>query len=320
MASQSHAVRAWGAYVAGHHGLESAVPELRGLLHSLAGVKDGHPHRKVAQLEHYVVYAALDALIRLDAKVPSDELLALPGRFKTHALLLMVGELEENQAALVDLISSSPTARECWTGVCNLLVPLKTPGLSAFLLKGLHLKVELTVVDPGKFGGGAGRGMAFGDGSFSVPAGFPPVTLYVLEEKQRKGNILIADGKHPIYCRRRVVQPGSTAGTGSNSSNHESNEYRMEFLAQLAGVEVEELGFKPRRSDTIEWTGAAVFKTDVSAIRTIARKDFENFAAFFQSQGLLSPEEMHVLRPAIEFNVHDLREDQSEELPEIGSR
>ncbi len=320
MASQSHAVRAWGAYIAGHHGLKEAIPELRGLLHSVAGDEDGYPHRKVAQIEHYVCYAALDALIRLEAEVPSNELLALPGRFKTCAFLLLYGEPKENQAALLDLVRSSPTARACWTAVCNLLVPLKTPGLAAFLLDGLHLKVELTVVDPGKFGGGGSSGSGSGDAWFSVPEGFPPITLYFLEERQRDGNILVADGDHPVYCRCRIVEPGRSAGSGSQSSNRKSNDYRMNFLAQLAGVCLEELGYNPKRHERIEWTDAAAFMADVSAIRTITRKDFESFAAFFQSQGLLSPEEKHVLRPSMEFKAHDLRKDKSEELPVIGSR
>lgn len=320
MDSQSNAVRAWGAYIAGHHGIEDAVPELRGLLHSLAGDEDRKASKATAKHERYVCYAALDALIRLEAKVPSDELLSLPGRFKTHAFLLMIDEPEENQAALVDLISSSPTVRECWKGVCNLLAPLKTPGLAAFLLNGLHLKVELTVVDPGKFGGGGSGGTGSGETWFSVPAGFPPITLYDLEERWRAGCILVADGDHPIFCRRQVVEPGRSAGSGSPSSSRKNNKYRMEFLAQLAGVEVEELGYKPRRSKTIEWTGSEAFMSDVNAVRTIVRKDFEIFAAFFQSRDLISPEEMHALRPSIGFHVHDLREDKSEKLPDIGSR
>lgn len=318
MASRSCAVRAWGAYIAGHHGLEDAIPELRGLLHSMAGKEDEKPHRKVARLEHYLCYAALDALIRLEARVPSHELLSLPGRFKTHAFLLLAGEPEENQGALLDLIRSSPTARECWTAVCNLLVPLKTPGITAFLLENLYLKVDLAVLDPGKFGGGAGGGVVSGDAWFSVPEEFPPITLYDLEERWRAGCILVADGDHPIYCRRRIVEPGKSAGSGSQGGRRKNNKYRMEFLARLAGVDVEELDFKPHRSERIEWTDAAAFKIDVSAIRTIAGKDFESFAAFFQSLGLLSPEEMDALKPSIEFDVHDLREDKSEEL--VGSK
>jgi hypothetical protein len=205
-------------------------------------------------------------------------------------------------------------------GVCNLLVPLKTPGIAAFLLNGLQIRVDLAVFDNDKFGGGSGGGITSGDGRFYVPEGYPPITYYILEEKRRAGSTLVADGIHPIYCRRRTVEPGKTAGTGSSSSRRENNEFRMEYLAQLAGVDLEDLGFKPNRSERIQWTDADGFRSEVNYIRTKVRKDFESFAESFQSEGFLSPGEMKALKPPLEFTVHDFREDKSVELPEIPSR
>jgi len=328
MASQSYAVRAWGAYIAGRHGLEEAVPLLRGLLRpppeDTAQAAAQEAPKAAAQNAkrdlRYVQYAALDALIRLEADVPPAELLALSGRFKTHALLLMAGDPEENQIALLDLIRSSSTSRACWAAVCNLIVPLKTPGLAAYLLENLDLKVNLAVLDQDGQGGGAGGGMTFGDGWFAVPEGFPPTTLYELQEKWSSGAFLVAPGEHPVFCRRRIVQPGKNAGTGSSGSDRTNNQYRMEFLARLAETKTDDLGFKPSRHESIRWTDADGFTAEVNYIRTKIRKDFESFAGFYQSEGLLAPEEKAGLRPRIEFNVHDLRKDKSAELPPVPSR
>jgi hypothetical protein len=313
MDAESCAVRAWGAYLTAHHEVTEAVPAVISLLESL---QERAPDEAL-----FVQYAALDALIRMEADVPAEKLLAMSSRFQTHAYLLMSNKPVSNQEDLLRLIRRPRASSACWKAVCNLLVPLKTPGLTSFLLNKLSLRLSVHVYDRELVGGGIGGKFdsIFGAGRFSVPAGFPPITLYHLKESRWPDSGLAPAGRPPVRCEQRVVQPGSTAGFGFITHKHDINDILLGYLAALARMHAEGLPFQPEQDHTLLWNESGDFQEEIDLLRTNMLEEFQVFLARLQDLNLLTEAEAGRLHPEVHLYVLDRRTDKSDPLPSIDS-
>jgi hypothetical protein len=314
MASESCAVRAWGAYLTARHEVTEVLPAVISLLDPLP---EGAPDEAL-----FVQYAALDALIRMQADVPARKLLAMPSRFQTEAYLLLSNKPESNQEDLIRLIRRPRTSSACWKAVCNLLVPLKTPGLAAYLLDKLSLRLSVSVMEPGIVGGGSGGkfGIGFADCRFSVPAGFPPITHYYLKESYGPKSRLAPAGRQPVWCERLVVQPGSTEGFGFTTHKHDNNDILLGYLAGLVGVSVDDLPFTPEQNHTLLWNESIDFSKEIDLLRDNMRGEFKQFLERLQALNLLTGAEAGALHPEVHVDVHDCRTDKSKPLPAIDSK
>jgi len=322
LASDAYPVKAWGAYIAGRHDLKAAAPRVRTLLRPLPD--------KAPKEAMFVHYAALDALIRLEAEVPPAELLALPDRFRTHAYLILMRKPEKNRAALLDLIRPSGVSRPLWLAVAKYLAPMKEPGLAAVLLGKFRLKIGISVLHDHSDGSWSAMDpkRERTHGRFSVPPGYPPTTLYHLKEQsfgdfKMVGYELAASGELSVYICRRVVQPGKTAGFFDSVLSLDHSQALIHILAQMSGMSFKALARKAlktlltQRTKRILWSDPETFKADVAAIRKSAREDFMNFARIFQAKGLLTEEDARGHTPIFEIKVSDFRKDKTQALPPI---
>jgi len=310
LSSPSMAVKAWGAYITAKHEVREIIPDLWAQLIYLEGGKT-HEVR-------YLRYAILDALIQLKAKPDLNALEVLGSRYNSHKFLLLVNNLDQNQDQLVKLVRGPRVSRACYIAVCNLLAPKKSPGLTLFLLEKLNLKLKVSVVTGDKHIGFGGRSSSAGDGAFKVPEDFPPITMYHLKEGTLtpffKNYHLIAPGKKPVYCSRRLVQPGKTAGFGSVGARGLINKDVLDYLTQVRNNKI---SFKPEQSRCFSWVDGEKLKNDVKAHQDKMLLEIKALAAALQSEGLLTKEELKGYRPKIQLEVRDSRDDKTTPLPEF---
>ncbi len=229
--SGDSARQAWGAHLAGNYGQTKSVPQLRRLLTSW------HPD---IQLQ------AVDSLIRLDAAVPLDELLAVWPNHREGVIILLAKDPEQNREALRSLTKLELHNLE-WIALHSLLASMKAPGLAADLLRALSVELTVWVAETDKFGvqpGGGGGASACG-GIGSRP-GFPPLFFYRLHQNPAPGDVLLAPGLHPIYYRRQRNPSGAEALIDRAL-------FRHEYLAQMLDSEPQSLPLQAKVSRHMIW-------------------------------------------------------------------
>lgn len=310
LGAPSHEVKAWGAYMAAKHGLTGSIPDLWNQVILLKEDKSKTPN--------YLRYALLDALIRLKAEPDPEGFAALPRRFNTHKFLLLINNPDHNQEKLMDLLRHGAPSRTTIIAISNLLAPKKTGGLVYFLLGKLNLELRIDATDQNRFTYFSGRSSSHGDGFFYVPKGFPPVTLYHLREggltHRKKGYRLISPGKHPVYCGRRLVQPGDTAGFGSVGPPKITNKEVLEYLTLMGEKTIE---FKAYRNRSVVWKDPESFLKGVRLHQEKMQKELDVLKKNLMSSNLLTQEEFDAFQPKITITVADNRKDKTVPLPEI---
>ena len=105
LASNDSAQLAWGAEMAARSGRDEYVPELRRLL---------------AWTDDRVKEQALDALIRLKAKVPPEELTPVPLVLRSQVIILGIGN--RNRSILASLLAENPQHDATWVALNEGLV------------------------------------------------------------------------------------------------------------------------------------------------------------------------------------------------------
>lgn len=278
---------AWGAYLAGESGQRAAVPLLIPLL------RHAHPD---------VQLASIDALIRLRADVPSENLKALriDGSFDATLVLLSFNP-RKHSSVLLDLLDR-PLDHTEWTAVSSLLWTSPPPGYAARLLREWKLQSTVEVKD-------SPTGISCGGSGYIILAkperdrsGFPPIWHYVL----RTGVVMpeataIADGPHPISFQRET-RPRSG---GSLAPRHD---FRRDYLQSLAGLGL------PGPLFVFWWTDTGSYLADAENLRALIRKCMTDLRQALVERGLLDAAEEATSPPA-EITVVDRRLDQRIPLP-----
>lgn len=242
--SRVNSERAWGAYLAGRNGLNELEPALVRTLSDPA-LADGPEERVVRQ-------AALDALIRLGAKVPAETLSALPHGFANEALVLLASAPSENRDALLEafaVMAAEGGANAHWLAAGNLLAETKARGFAALLLRDLKVEANIFVVDREEnygFGSGGGGGCGCG-GSYEGPAGFPPVSYYALTGAAGRDAVVVAPGRRPVF----YVRSANPYDVRCYSTALVRDAVRVEYLAELLGTTGDGLDFDARPSESV---------------------------------------------------------------------
>ena len=301
--SQGNRERAWGAYFAGAHGLKEHAPLLVGLLEA--------PNLAAGGLEETLVrQAALDALIRLDAEVPAETLLALHGLAPDEVVILLARAPHLNHQTLLSLfVDGSPAAN--WLAVGNLLAEMRAPGFAARLLAGLKINASVYVYDyEGERGYGGGGNGGGGCGVGPTPEGFPPLSFYDLTTTVIRGAVVVAPGRHTVYYRRVPWR-----GCSNVPDLTRRDEYRAGYIAELLGTTEEELKFEASPFREIVCNEERQCRRALAAVRDEVVGGYADALKRLLDAGLLDPAEAAELKPDITLHLNDWRDRRFFPLP-----
>ncbi len=308
--SETNRERAWGAYLVGRHDLKEHTACLVELL--------GDPTfaNSSSWGERVVRQAALDALIRLDAKVPADALLPLYYSSRDEVIILLAPSPQEHQGALLNFFDEQSNglmrANARWLAVGNLLAETKAKGFAASLLRDLKFEWDVTVLDRERdlnYGRGGNGGC--GGGADGVPDGFPPVSFYTLTTQSLRGAVVVAPGVHPVYFLR-VPNPRHIAGCDSLA---DADTYRVEYLATLLDTSEEELNLNARTSRTVVCKDALQCRRSLAGLRGEIARAYVGAISRLVEAGLMSGTESAPQSPDITFHLDDERLVKSFPLP-----
>lgn len=303
--------RAWAAYLIGEYGLKDFAPALIEILDPDSLSPDWETG--------YIYRAVLDSLIKLRVSVPYDKLMPLYERFPDETLIILARSPSQNSEALLS-IAERPGRGVCWVAACNLLAESKAPGFASFLLKSLKIRVEIAVSEGGNKGSmGGGSSSSIGCGVSQVADGFPPTAYYQLTDEPKRDAVVVAQGAHPIFYQRQVIEPGVTNQAWMSSYDHsvERDRYCHEYLAALLDQTASGLELRERYSKSIAWSGAQGYKVEVISLMELVTGNFERLKKQCVDKELLSESEAETLKPNLILTVNDLRKNKTPPLPEI---
>jgi hypothetical protein len=247
--------QAWGAWIAGRDRIEQAQPMLEQLV---AATIDGDPYAPPVDF-------ALDALIELDAELPTDLLARIAERRPIEGLILL-SHLDDGAADTVLLAMLDRERGYGWFAAANQLFFRRPAGYVAHLLAGLRIQVRLTISDDGGAMSGSGAGGSIGCGTYQSMPGMPPWPSYHLTTSAAPGYRVLATGPTPIYYDRRIGSTGTGRGGGGLSIDGPSGADRLRYVAAVTGQTPALLGSEHhavrRRQDL-----------DVDAIEAELRRD-----------------------------------------------
>jgi hypothetical protein len=304
--SESNRERAWGAYLAGQHGLKDQAPLLVELLADPSIAGGGWEEGIVRQ-------AALDSLIRLDAETDADKLLPLYQTSPDEVIILLARSPQKNQAALLPLfVEEMPTAR--WLAVGNLLAETRAPGFAARLLKDLKINANVAVFDsdgPHGMNGGYGGGCGGGYGMTVRNDEFPPVSYYSLTDNAERNATVVAPGRHVIYYLSRPF-PGGSHGCELRDRDN----LRVEYLADLLNTSEEDLKFGAHLWREVVCKDAAQCRRAIAGVRDEISKSYDALLGRLLKESLLDPAEAGELKPDITLDIMDYRDKRMFPLPD----
>ena len=307
--SQGNRERAWGAHLAGRNGLADLTPAL---VRTLSDPALGYgPEEKLVR------QAALDALIRLHAKVPAEVLSPLTGNFSAEAVILLSMWPEENAAALLEMFAArggeaGPDAH--WHVVGNLLAETKARGFAAVLLRDLKVEADIAVLDrEGEIGfgysGGGGCGCCF---SYEPPEGFPPVSFYSLTYVAGRDAVVVAPGKRPVFYQRSTTPYG---GPGF-AMPLVRDIARVEFLAALLDATEDGLDFNARPSESVVCKDARECRRELAGLRGRIEQSYAALVGRLVEKSLLDGVGDAPAAPPMTFTLYDHRRSRSFPLPD----
>jgi len=289
LASTDSAQLAWGAELAARSGLEAYVPELRRLL---------------AWTDDRVKEQALDALIRVQAKIPPEELTPLPPVMRSQVIILAIRN--GNRGILESLLAENPPHDATWVALNEGLI--QRGGAPAYWSKQLRewtIHVVIYVVDPGKTPvirpqDGSGR---CGDSYRQDRPGFPPRATYDLFLDPQPGDTALITRPKLVYYRRHSGHFGCDPPI-------DRNDYRGDFIAFAANVSP----VKTHNRYDIAWTDDQSYVAGVDRLRRDLLADYQRMLDGMVKRRLL-PSEDSALRPHVVVGIEDQRSSKEHGLP-----
>jgi hypothetical protein len=311
LASDDPVELAWGAYLAGERRVYEAVPALV--------ERARQPLSTQPTTDEALRTTILDALIRLDARLDCDEVLAVAGEralttLNAQALILMPHWEAATQQLLLGWLDDSRLCRRAFEDTSRLLVANGTPGIGARLVRGWVWTVTVEVHDPGSFGGGVSGRICCRRAAVR-PRGFPPYSSYRLDREPELGDRVFLAGQLPIFVRRA----GVTSATPSTAGD--APVARAKFLrglmAEGLGLRPEDLALDVISTVRVPFIGADDYLRAVDAHLDLRRAEFADLVRCLAEVRWLSGDEAAELTPTFRIEVRDRRREPREPLPEL---
>jgi hypothetical protein len=307
---------AWGAYLAAQYRMSSAVPLIEAAL-DRTDVTGGGCASSQCQ-SPAVVFALLDALVQLDAPVDPVRVGRFLPRWPVQSLVLLGRAGADRDRTLLPFFEGASGLS--WRAAANLLLETRSSGFAVSLLRPVHLRLEVHVLDRSNRVGLSGSvvgGVTEGCNVVGGAPGFPPIAEYLHDPSGRGGATLLADGPRPAFYRRRVGQPGLVPCSSLEArSGSPTVQERIDYAIALARP----LEMSRIYATTIEhvvWTDAEALRTRVGQARRNLEGRYRSMIGSLVAQGRLTAAEAKTLPTAIDLSVIDQRDNQSAPLPAL---
>jgi hypothetical protein len=290
LASNDSALLAWGAEMAARSGQDEYVPELRRLL---------------AWSDDRVKEQALDALIRLKAKVPPEDLSSIPPALQAQVIIVAIGNM--NISMLASLLAENPRQDATWVALNEGLVQVEAAGTYwPKLLREWTIHVVIYVIDPGKTAllESQPKGGHCGDSVGQDRSGFPPRATYRLSINPELGDTVLLARPKPVYYRR-------ASNPGGCDIQIDRNDYRGDFIVFGANVYPPA---KTRYRYDITWTDDRSYTAGVDRLRKDLLADYQRVLDGLVKRRHIPPEDS-ALRPHIAVEITDQRSNKAHDLP-----
>ncbi|MGE5569298.1 MAG: hypothetical protein ACM3S5_09710 [Rhodospirillales bacterium] len=305
--------KAWGAYLAGRLHSDELKQDLIDQFGPAALLRDSP---WISQ-EHAFVTVLLDAAIEAGIRVPSALLEPFEKRWTTQVLILLARN-QDREDSLLRLRNDQKSRDPLWLAVNNLLFERKSQRWYEAILGEISITHRFVVMDPGGgpgFGGGGGAGVC-ADGVTAMPKGFPPVTLYAVEDTPWAGTVVLAPGPRNVYYKRTVVPTGKQVGVGYCDAALDRMTARIEYLARLRGESAQEAERLFRSETYIEYTSVEDFAREAERALTEQEQRVREFIRGIEKTRLRTPD----IRLRIVPEVADQRRNAKDRLPAVPVR
>jgi hypothetical protein len=290
LASNDPARLAWGAELAARNESQEFIPDIRRLLYSTDDRVKEH---------------ALDALIRLKAKVPPEELTPLRPEFKVQVIILAAANRQRN--ILSSMLNAGEPNDATWVALNESLMQIGG-GREYWpaLLREWTIHVVIYVTDPGRtpvLGPRTGGG-ACGDSISDPRAGFPTRATYALFLDAQPGDTVLAAKPHPVFYRRRPNSSGC-------DTRIDRDDYRGDFVSSLVYLETP---LKGHLRYDIAWPNDEAYLAEMNRLRSTTLAGFQQVLDWLLKRRLIPPEDV-ALRPHIVVGIEDQRSNKLHDLP-----
>jgi hypothetical protein len=305
--------KAWGAYLAGRlHSADLEEPLIEEL--NTAGALANMP----SYSEEYAFVAALfDAAIEADITVPATVLEPFEENWSAPVLILLARSKDSEDSLL--RLGKEKSRDIVWLAANNLLFEMKSQRWYATMLSEVSITHRFMVTDPhtnwdiasGGGGDGCGGGLTF------MPKGFPPITLYTLQQRSKRGSVLLARGPQNVYYERTIVPTDKRVGSGPCASSVSRMAIRIGYLAELANVPVKEVESLFHHQTVILYRDIEGFQREVEQSLKAQEQGIRGLIQAAKKRGMDGASGM---RLQIVPEVNDRRRNPAEPLPVITPR
>lgn len=310
--------QAWGAWRAGQSNMRDTIPFLIMLVEKrLPEMKwkadeipsaDRYSRSIAVNASAWVVDAALDALIQLEAKLPANLISAIYEQRQAQALILLSKLDSDADTLLLNLVSRERGVK--WFCAANMLLAHRTPGFTFFLLQDLSIKATLAIskdgsqpADRGGIGTGIGGGVA---GPSTYPPEFPPHAYYHITFAKNAENVQLAPGpKWSIYYRRDVTASGSGITSTTSDIDGPNSEDRLQYISALGQKKIP---LSAAEYKSVRWRGQKALESEKEKFkRDILARHSALVQKLVEANCLTTEEARTVPKPTIEMEIQDLR-------------
>lgn len=308
LGSADLALRAWGAWGASLTQKLELAPDVLAALKRTLTEPQIDPHE-------FVLRALLDAAIRLDIRLSSEDLADIESRqFFTSQVLVLASR---DPAIHVDLLEHvrRKSTDEVRIASDNLLAACAPARATALLLPEVAVKIVIRVYDDQSQLPVDSMTTGVGCGTMKVPRGFPSTVLYRLVSGTQKGAQMIADGPEPIAVVRTPHKSLRIRFSSARSRFNESA-HALGLLRWITGDRAEDSPLTAEIRIDHPWTSGSNYVTKVGEDIQLRRAAWRTLLGALVARELLAVERVPTSDP-ITILVEDLRKDQSVPLPDL---
>lgn len=297
--SSDYRQQAWGAWLAGQSQMRETISLLQEIVEKRIASSDW-------RADEFLLDAALDALIQLEAQVSPAFISAVYKRQAVPALIFLSKIGSEGNPLLLDLASREHGNK--WFAAADLLLAHRTPGTAALLMKNLQIVACAVVSEDGSAGFGRGSsGGSGGDGGVGIAPGYPPLAFYYLTTGSYPGSTVLAAGPTTVYYHRTLSAPGQTPMVNTHEVNGPQTEDRLRYIAALGNFE-RQMPLHDIEIRQIRWRGQDALDAEINELKQDILRHHSELIRMLVGVQLLTEEEVSALPvPRIDVQVQDFR-------------